>query len=386
MWFFYLFALVPIVIGFILVWQKKEIDIKEWLLGSGAAILLAIVFHLVACNGMTRDVQTLSGKIISANHYPQWVECYQQSHSSTDSKGNTTTWITTEYETHYEKWSVNRNFGSKDDEENINESLYNQIKNKFGGKIERKGTQTGDHLGYKFSGDDSIYTTENQTGYIYPVTKTTTFTNKIKAAPTVFSFPKVPTNINVYEWPRNNDWMNSGRLLGTAAIFFDNYKFDCLNSELGPLKKVNLIIVGFGNKEEEIAHYQQAKWIGGKKNDLVICFSGSKGKPANWCYVFGWTEKEIVKQNIQTIFLNNAVNNDILPLLAVEIKKNYIIKDWNKFSYITITPPTWSYYLYLILLTVTQIALYIWFNHADVFGDFNGRYYHPQRSFGSYRN
>ena len=63
-------------------------------------------------------------------------------------------------------------------------------------------------------GDNNIYSTRNATGYIYPVTCERHFENKIKAAPSVFSFAKVPQGVPVHPWPKNPDWMHSGRLIG----------------------------------------------------------------------------------------------------------------------------------------------------------------------------
>jgi len=43
---------------------------------------------------------------------------------------------------------------------------------------------------------------DNKTGWIQPVTKWVSFENRIKAAPSVFSFVAVPTNINVFSYPK----------------------------------------------------------------------------------------------------------------------------------------------------------------------------------------
>lgn len=367
MWFFYLFALVPVIIGAILLWKNKEIVWQEWIVGTVVAFFVAGLMHIIAITGMTSDEETWSGVITKVSHHPRWVERYTEHHSetTTDSKGNshTRSWTTTEYDTHYEHWVAHRDFGSYDDTENIEEGLFNEIARNFGGKIVEDGRQSYDHFdGTLSSGDRNIYSANNNKGYIYPVTINKSFENRIKAAPTVFSFVKVPTNINVYPWPSNPDWMHSGRLLGTASVLIDTYKWDCMNSYLGPRKRVNVILVGFGSQPNDYGQWQQAKWIGGKKNDLVICFGGAKrNEPAQWAYVFGWTEKELVKKNLQTIFTQTPINNDIIPMIVEEVTKNYTIKDWSKFDYITINPPAWSYWTYFIIMIITQGCLYFYF-------------------------
>jgi hypothetical protein len=375
MYIFYIGALLPLLIGAFLLWKDNEVVWWEWLISAGASFLLAGILHASAIYGMTGDVETWSGQIVKASHHPRWVERWTKHHSETyytgsgkDRKSHTRHWTTTEYDTHPEHWEVTRNFGSYDDERDVDESFYNEVSRKFGGKIVEDGTQSSHHGGTRSSGDRNIYSTHNHTGYVFPVTTSRSFENRVKAAPTVFSFAKVPTNINIYPWPQNNNWNQSDRLCGTAAVLINLYKWDCMNSYLGPRKQVNVIMVGFGNEPTDYGQWQQAKWIGGKKNDLVLCFGGAtKNKPATWSYVFGWTESELVKKNLQTLLIDKPINDALIPLIIAEIEKNYVIKDWHKFDYITIDPPTWSYWVFFIFLILTQSGLYYFF-HVNEYG------------------
>ena len=377
MYIFYICALLPLLIGAFILWKDEEVIWWEWLVSAGAAFLLAGIMHGCAVWGMTADVETWSGQIVKASHMPRWVEEYQERHTEEvadgkDKDGNTKyrtrVWYTTEHATHHEHWEATRNFGSYDDEVEIEESFFREIARKFGGQVVNDGTQSTSHGGHFDGGDNNIYSAFNRTGYVFPVTTTRSFENRIKAAPTVFSFTKVPTNITVYPWPENQNWNQSDRLVGTASLLINLYKWDCMNTYLGPRKRVNVIMVGFGNEPTDFAQYQQAKWIGGKKNDLVICFGGAtKNKPATWSYVFGWTESELVKKDLQTLLLDKPVNDALIPLITAEIEKNYVIKDWHKFDYITIDPPTWSYVVFFIVLIATQGGLYYFF-HVNEYG------------------
>lgn len=377
MWVFYICALIPVFIGAILLWKNEQVTWIEWLAGTAAAFVVAGILHACAIVGMTSDIETWSGQVTKVSHYPRWVEEYEEMHTrqvpnGTDEDGNTTytteVYYTTEHATHHERWGATRDFGSYEDKVDISLELFNEMSHKFGGDIGNDGTQPCTHGGHFDGGDNNIYSAYNKTGYVYPVTTIKNFENRIKAAPTVFSFSKVPTNIAVYPWPDNPDWMKSDRLVGTASVLVDRYKWDCMNTAFGSRKRVNVILVGFGNKPSDHGHYQQAKWIGGKKNDLVICFGGGSNKtPATWTYVFGWTESELVKKNLQTLLLDRPINDDLIPLIAEEISKNYVIKDWKKFDYISIEPPTWSYWVYFIVLILTQGALYYFF-HVNEYG------------------
>lgn len=169
-----------------------------------------------------------------------------------------------------------------------------------------------------YSGDPNIYSTENRTGYVSPVTTNYSFENRIKACPSVFSFNKVPKGVKVFEYPYSRNIFMSDRLRNSSI---DILKWDQMNSRLGPIKKVNVILVNFEKQSSDMAHYQEAAWIGGKKNDLVLCYG------TDWSYVFGWTEEEIVKRNLEKILLDNSKDDSIIPKIEEEIIKNYKIKE-----------------------------------------------------------
>jgi len=376
MYLFYIIALIPSIIGAVLFMCNKRINWIEWLGGTAIAFLASAIMHIIAITNMTADIETWSGKITQVSHFPQWIEEYKEAIYRTETyytgSGKNRTAHTrrvfshyeTRHATHSENWVAYLDFGSIADEKSIDGRTYNEIKANFGNSEIISGTQGTSHGGHFDGGDNKIYTSQNKTGYIYPVTTTKYFENRIKAAPTVFSFVKVPENVKVYEWPQNPNWMISDRLLGESNISV--LEFDRMNTRLGPKKLVNVIMVNFGKQDSLIAKYQQAKFIGGKKNDLVLCY-GQKGTNniAGWSFVFGWTESEICKRNLETILLQTPINNNILPMIEKEIIINYKKKDWHKFDYITIEPPAWAYIVLIIVMIITQTGFWIWASVND---------------------
>ena len=92
---------------------------------------------------------------------------------------------------------------------------------------------------------------------------------------------------------------------------------------------------------------------------------GSGTTPAQWVYVFGWTEKEMVKKVVQSLLLEEPINDNLIPHIKEQIQRHYVIKDWHKFDYISIEPPHWSIWTYIIVMLVTQAGLYIFFHMND---------------------
>lgn len=357
MWIFYIIACIPVIIGAILWTTNKNIVWKEWLISTVLSFIFAGILHLVVIDVMTADFETWSGWVKEAVYIPEWIEEYTESHSSTDSKGNTRYWTTIEHRTHYQEWVVQTTIGKF----NVSSSKWEEIKHNFGGTILSK---IGSRPGYD-GGDKNNYYIQNTTKYIEPVNKTCKFRNMFKASQNVMSFPKVPENIekkkSLYEYPKNPDYFISGRLLGKVNNKIPIKEWDQMNARIGAAKKVNVIIIEFGKGLDDMyAKWQEAKWLGGKKNDIVLCYGiGDENKVA-WAYVFGWTEKSIVKRNLETLLLTSKIDNSILPQIEQEIKSNYQIKNWHKFDYLTLYPPMCIVIIFSILLLIFQIGYWCW--------------------------
>jgi hypothetical protein len=375
--FCYLFALIPVIVGVVLWCYNKRVVLWEVATITVVCFACAAIFNIFAIKGMTDDVETWSGKVISAVYQPEWEEYYEYavyrteyytetvSHTDSDGRSYTTTetrsrevfdhWEPTS-RTHNQTWTVQDTLVST---YYVDQNRYEDIKKKFGGTVSQDAgcRTTGEHNSRMIGGDPNDYTTINTTNHVYPVTTEKTWENRVKAAPSLFSFHKVSPTAPVFEYPSNTNRFSSNRLFGTANAI-NLYLWDQMNADLGPSKLVNVIACGFKDEDMGIALEQEAKWIGGKKNDLVICFGGMPNKPT-WVYVFGWTEKDIVKRNIETMMLTNGLTNERIPDLINIIRKDYVIKNWSKFDYLTVEVPMSKYLWFILLITCVSSTIII---------------------------
>lgn len=370
-WLFYLLAMVPLVFGGIMFIVSNRVNWQEWIINSVVCLLLAGIMHLVAIHGMTADRETWSGQINVSKEYSAWQEYYEYAvyrteiyyTTSTDSQGHSHTdmhtrqvfdhWEPTTrwHEIHWHCWSnIDTSYEIAGKHHHYLEGCFNDRHAVSGQRV------TGEHNSRMIGGDRNDYEADNRTGWVEPITKQVSFENKVKAAPSVFSYVKPPPG-SVFPYPKNDEPFISDRLLGSAEII-DKLSFDQMNARLGPSKKVNVIMVGFGSKDSNYGQMQQAEWIGGKKNDIVITFGGSNKKPS-WVFVFGWTEKDVTKRDLESIILEHGAVTETLPLIEKEIRANYVIKDWKKFDYLQIEPPTWSYVFGIVLL-LSQCGFWVW--------------------------
>lgn len=381
-WIFYLLAMLPLVVGGILFITSDEVNWMEWVGNSAACFALAGIMHLVALHGMTADVETWSGQITHSREYSAWQEYYEEAiyrteyytttESYTDSNGNSQTRTVTHSRQVFDHWEPETRWhnihwvcvSNINTDYSINQDFHNYLEAKFNDRHPVAGhRRTMEHNSRMIGGDPNDYVASNTTGWVEPVTKLVSFENRIKAAPSVFSFVKPPPN-TVFPYPENHDPFVSDRLLGSATLI-DKFAFDQMNARLGPRKEVNVIMVGFSSKGSEYGQMQQAEWVGGKKNDIVITFGGSNKNPT-WAFVFGWTEKDVTKRDLESIILEHGATTETLPLIEAEIVKNYTLKDWSKFDYIQIQPPVWSYVTFASALAVIQ-ALFWWWASCNQF-------------------
>ena len=372
MFLLYVMCMLPAIFGGVMWLLKKSITWWEWAAGVGLAFLISAIMHAMIIYGMTSDTETWSGWVMETVHYPYWHEYYTTTETTTDSKGNVTgTRIVHHHIDHPEHWGCYDNIGGY---HGITRDFHVSLKGSFGGKIVTKRP-------WKSSfdrGDRNTYHTPNETEYVEPVNIAKSFENRVKAAPSVFSYTKVPDTVKVFEYPYAKDWNQSKRVLGTSDINIRSW--DQMNARLGPTKKVNVILCFFSDKDSGYGQWQEAKWIGGKKNDLVLCCGGEPGESAKWSYVFGWTESELVKRNLESILLENPVDTTIIPIIEAETIANYELKDWSKFDYITIEPPGWCFILLFFLMLASQGGFYYWAHINDFRGlSIDGRDPEPKR-------
>lgn len=394
MYLFYLFSLIPLIVGLIIWLRSDKIIWQEWVGASLLAFLISGVTHIIAAKGMTDDVETWSGQVSSVKYIPRWKEYYEEAiykteyyyetETRTRSVGSGKNSRTEHYTVRvqksrrvFDRWeSRNRWHESQwlcetdlNQSFSISQESYNRIVARFGKTEPRLGRRrTGEHASRMIDGDPNDYWGVNINRWCEPVTRQKYFENRVKASPSVFSFVKVPTNINVFPYPQNNNIFHSDRLLGDARKL-NLLKFDQLNSFLGGRKKINLIIIGFKDADSMMAEYQRAAWIGGKKNDLVMMYNlNSSTKTVSWTRVFGWSESEVCKRNLESILLKADAFNDedvLFDKIKTEIIANYTIKDWSKFDYLTIEPKTSHFVWFFIIMILTQSGLYVYFHYNE---------------------
>ena len=389
----YLFSCIPAAIWTFLYFHNRKIHIWEAVCSLFISLILAGATHYFSFKNQTGDTETWSGQIESVKLFSAWTERYQEKVYKTEEyytgTGKNRTRHTRRVFSHYE-WRTDhhprRNIAySNIGDYAVSDLKYKELIEEFGGEKSIQGDrETIKSKSHMISGDANDYISVNNKNPIIPVTTQKSFENRLKAG-SIWDKKQPSDKLNIPGRPENSNPFRSDRLLGTAKNHFSIRKLDELNAVLGPDKKVDINIVGYNTGNSQFGQYTESKWLGGNKNTLTICYGMDKdfsvspdSNPGNannpnkthkpsWVYVFGWSESDICKRNIESLLLTSGVGDAILPELEREVRKNYQKPDWHRFDYIQIEPGGWAWFWFIASLLVCQ-GLYAWWclvNHHN---------------------
>jgi hypothetical protein len=288
-------------------------------------------------------------------------------YTTRDSKGKTTTHSRRVFD-HWESrtrwhgptWTANSNI---DTDYGIGEQRYLYFVKMFGNQSSKRGDRrTMEHNSRMIAGDPMDYYTTCPNDFVEPITDVRWFENRIKATPSVFNFVDVPPEVPVFEYPANRNPWQSNRVMGSASRTISIRLWDEMCARLGVRRYVNMIIIEFDSSDSMLAEWQKSKWWGGKKNDLVLCVGKGFTK------VFGWSESDVCKRNLETLLLKHPLDNTILPLIEQEVMANYKKREFTEdFAYLSVEPQAHHWWTFIILLILTQTGLYIFFHKERIF-------------------
>lgn len=372
MFWLYFLAIIPICIGLFLKLTNHRVNWLEYGIGVFLALVTAVLFNCWAYFGQVGDYETWSGSIQQTRQYSEWKEYYEYAVYKTETyttrvNGKSVTqtrrvfshWQpTTRW--HRAEWKMTSNIQTSYD---ISKEKFEDLSIKFGGYKQIEGDRkTGERHSKMIDGNPYDYLAINRTGYIEPVNKSVLFENRVKASNSIFKKRAISETEakELFKYPYHNNNFTSDRLMGDASNFIDKNEWEKLNGYLGPFKYINVICIGFGEKSPDIFDKQIAYWQGGKKNDFIIGFGN------NWARVYSWSDSEIAKSNVETLFLDPK-NPELLQELKNIISKDYEKVEWGKkFQHLSVSPEIHHVLLYLLTLILTQAGLYSLFHKVEI--------------------
>ncbi len=150
-----------------------------------------------------------------------------------------------------------------------------------------------------------------------------------------------------------------------------------LNAILGPQKKSNVIIVSAKTSDQNFENYLKQKWIGGKKNDVIVLFGVSQYPKIDFVRIISWTKEESLKTELKDeLYSVGSIDNieKIVDIIQKNVYNKFVKRDFKDFEYLkeNISISGWGIF-FLILINLATIGGYIYYidqNHLYRRGTF----------------
>ncbi len=203
-----------------------------------------------------------------------------------------------------------------------------------------------------------------------PVALPHSYTNYVKGAPDSLFHIIADFKGRLPEYPGFYDYQFQNRVLGAPQRGDEwNSKLAYSLRELGPRKQVNYLVV-MTSQSPRFADALRSKWLGGKKNDIVVVI-GTRYPQIQWVRVFSWAKHDIVNVALRNALLDSKTLNPdkTIGIIADHAERLYVRRPMSDFEYLKddVHPSTWVMVLALILGALASIGAAIFFHGNDCY-------------------
>jgi hypothetical protein len=143
-------------------------------------------------------------------------------------------------------------------------------------------------------------------------------------------------------------------------------------STIGNSKQVNVVVLFTDVDTPDYLYSVKTKWLGGKKNDVVVIIGTPNYPDIEWVRVLSWTDSEIFKVELQdSIYDLKRIDkpDEVVNIIKENVVSKFQRKHMKEFEYLKeeITVDTWVYFLAyglcLMLSVVFGVFIKYWKNH-----------------------
>lgn len=212
-----------------------------------------------------------------------------------------------------------------------------------------------------------------------PTSVAHSYKNYIKGSPDTLFRTQDDAEVRVPDYPANiYDYYRLDRvILFGGATLSDlpqwNKDLSEINGNLGSKKQVNIVLVLAGSMTKEWFQKIQRKWVGGKKNDVVVIIGSSPEGALNWVDVMAWTDHSIFKVKMRDTIMSIGRIDRVAMFKAIadEVQANYKRKSMSDFKYLeaSVRPSLLEYIIGIMISVLMSFGLSIFFWENDVFDE-----------------
>lgn len=354
---YFLLAIIPMVIPFIAKFYfKHEFTIPEMVLACvSPAIVIAIIYAGGTYSEMS-DVEVLSGQVTAKErnqvHCRHSYSCncvtyYTGTGTNKTSHRKCSTCYSHSYDV---DWDIISTLGTisidTEDRQGLIEPKRWTVVN-----IGDPYAKTSSYVNYVKGAKDSLFNLEK-------------YNNNSK----LNGVPEYPSNI--FDLYKINRGVDIGANVNNLQEINDG--LSNILRTLGGAKQVN-IVMAITNKPRDFAFVIRDKWLGGKKNDVIIIIGAANYPKIDWVEVFSWSKNQMVniklRDNITELGSITSVNS-LMDVINNDISSYFVRKSMQEFEYLEsqVQPSNTVIYWALCIGILLSISLTICGVKFDIFG------------------
>lgn len=328
------------------IWHT-DVTWQEMIINVVLVTALVVAVWFTGKNSMTSDVEILNGKVTGKEQNSVSCEHSYSCNCTTDSRGSRSCDTCYEHSNDWD-WDVETTVGTFTID-----------------RIDRRGSDEPPRWSAVTNGQ--------------PVAKANKYTNYVKAVPhSLFNQNQLAMNKYgplVPAYPAKvYDYQYIDRVLGVGVNIPNVVKWNndlaLMLRELGPSKQVNVIVMVTNVSDPMFEYAVQEKWLGAKKNDVVVIIGTPKYPNIEWVRVVSWTDKQLFKVQLRDdiLDLKTVDQSKILGILNQHVSTSFVRKNMRDFEYLDseILPPDWVIGIAVAIAVLGSILLSVFFKYYDV--------------------
>ena len=333
----------------------KTITTGEMFITVGLVLVLGLSSWMIGNHLDKLDVQIISGEVtgkktvkVSCSHTYDCY-CYDSCSGSGSSRSCTRVCQTCYEHSHHFHWDVYTSIGEFEID-----------------RIDRQGEDEPPRW-TQVKMNDPVARRVSFVNYI-KVAPDSLFNNlkNVDALPYVAQIPEYP--VGIYDYYR----IDRAIQVGINIPDLKAYSVEIENSlrTLGAAKQVNYVMVFVpGNYTQAFAETLKVKWLGGKKNDVIVVAAFDK-YPASpkWVQVVSWTDNNLYKVVLRDRLAAHPVwtPRSVVQIMNEETKAGFKRKSWEDFKDLEneYRPSAMVVWVTFVLMLLCNIGL-TWFFHKN---------------------
>ena len=330
-----------------------------------ASLLLVGAAKAIAVATMVHDTEIWNDYVVQAQYYERWNEYIHQTCSFQTCSGSGQNQVcTTHYydcsyvANHPEHW-VAVTAGKQDF--SITQEKYQYFVKLFGSTPIFKDLARH----YHSIDGDMYYTNWPRTvDTVEPVNTEHTYENRVQASRSVFNYERISDDTaqaeGLFAYPKLQVF-NYPSVLGNCGP--DTKQADRLlsvqNALLGAKKELRMWLLCAPTTDPTFGQRQEAYWVGGNKNEVVVVVGLNEQKEVSWVHPFSWTkEREPLVEIRDSIPRGEPLNPvRLASFMASQLEAKFTRRQFAEFDYLSVEPPTWAYILVFALTLGMNIGL-----------------------------